>query len=168
MNPSVDPISEMPGPAAPKQVPEKGPLQVQRLELIGAFHTWWYPKMDGLQGKITYIYIWIIWGYPHFRKPPIELMLLWAWDWTCKHTNGQQPDSNQQHFSGTLCQADTLLRKQYLTSTLCQGTLLVPGMIEPGVEPVWWELRNLCSLVRLPCSFKRQWRAWLNDLNDGW
>ena len=51
MNPSVDPISEMPGPAAPKQlkqVPEKGPLQVQRLELIGALHTWWYPNMDGL------------------------------------------------------------------------------------------------------------------------
>ena len=27
-----------------------------------------YPKMDGIHWKI--LLIWMIWGYPHFRKPP--------------------------------------------------------------------------------------------------
>ena len=34
----------------------------------GAFHKWWYPKMDGLSWK--FLLRLMIWGYPHFRKPP--------------------------------------------------------------------------------------------------
>ena len=33
----------------------------------GSFHKWWYPKIDGFQWKI--LLKWMIWGYPHFRKP---------------------------------------------------------------------------------------------------
>ena len=36
--------------------------------LYGGFHKWGIPKMDGLQGKV--LLKWMIWRYPHFRKPP--------------------------------------------------------------------------------------------------
>ena len=34
----------------------------------GGFHTWRYPNMESLNGKI--LLKWMIWGYPYFRKPP--------------------------------------------------------------------------------------------------
>ena len=37
-------------------------------QILGGVHKWRYPQMDGLEGKIPLK--WMIWGYPHFRKPP--------------------------------------------------------------------------------------------------
>ena len=36
--------------------------------IYGGFHKWGYPIMDGLRGEIPLRSM--IWGYPHFRKPP--------------------------------------------------------------------------------------------------
>ena len=35
--------------------------------------------MDGFQWKIRIPLKWMIWGYPHFRKPPYPLQLWWYW-----------------------------------------------------------------------------------------
>ena len=38
--------------------------------LLGGFHRWGYPKMDGLEGKI--LLKWMIWGYPQLWKSPFD------------------------------------------------------------------------------------------------
>ena len=39
--------------------------------VYGSFLNMGVPRMDGLNGKI--LLRWMIWGYPHFRKPPYVL-----------------------------------------------------------------------------------------------
>ena len=46
-----------------------GPKQVTEMGAQG-FHRWWYPKMHGLKWKLPLK--WMIWVYPHFRKPPYD------------------------------------------------------------------------------------------------
>ena len=42
----------------------------------GGFQKHGYPKMDGLSWKS--IYKWMMWGHPHFRKPPYDKYTLWS------------------------------------------------------------------------------------------
>ena len=46
------------------------PLYQPRRDSYGEFQTWGYSKIDCLYSKI--LLEWWIWGYPHFRKPPLQ------------------------------------------------------------------------------------------------
>ena len=47
----------------------------------GSGYPWGYPKNSGLLWKI--LLEWMIWGYPHFRKPPYQLQYLWLMSFVC-------------------------------------------------------------------------------------
>ena len=62
----------------------------------GAFHKWGYPSsLDGLFHGQSHLEMDDDWGYPYFRKPPHECLILGGWDYSLL-TRLQSPDVEVQ------------------------------------------------------------------------